>query len=424
MQLPAHVRFDQIYGNDTDTISVKITRLNMVLKYDILSVKTLYKHITETDYLASDSKTSYQYIIGNPPWGYEFSESEKEKLRKNYRTASGKNIESYDLFIEKALRNLSINGQLSFILPEAILNVKAHTPVRTAIMESNSIRYLNFLGNAFDKVQCPCIILQLIHTGKPLSTVGMEVSDCSHCTTILTNRKISAEYFSFHTTDAEYQLLEKIRHIPKTKFLAGNADFALGIVTGNNRKYISSQQTEDSEIILKGTDICKYHINPTPNHIAFHPENFQQVAPIEMYRAPEKLLYRFISSQLVFAYDDKQTLSLNSCNLVIPKLEGLHIKYILAILNSRVAQFIYKMEFHSVKVLRSHIENIPIPDVDADTQNIIIQTVEPLINGLPPAEAQITYEQLDQLIFKLFNLTSKEQDIIKHAVDGENKFLF
>ena len=156
----------------------------------------------------------------------------------------------------------------------------------------------------------------------------------------------------------------------------------------------------------------------------FNPQNFQQVAPIEMYRAPEKLLYRFISSQLVFAYDDKQTLSLNSCNLVIPKLEGLHIKYILAILNSRVAQFIYKMEFHSVKVLRSHIENIPIPDVDADTQNIIIQTVEPLINGLPPAEAQITYEQLDQLIFKLFNLTSKEQDIIKHAVDGENKFLF
>lgn len=183
-------------------------------------------------------------------------------------------------------------------------------------------------------------------------------------------------------------------------------------------------KNKDNEVILKGSDICKYHTNPNSNYIVFNPQNFQQVAPIEMYRAPEKLLYRFISSQLVFAYDDKQTLSLNSCNVVIPKLERLHIKYILAILNSRIAQFIYKMDFHSVKVLRSHIENIPIPDVDADTQNIIIQTVEPLVNGLPPAEAQITYEQLDQLIFKLFNLTSKEQDIIKHAVDGENKFLF
>lgn len=62
----------------------------MVLKYDILSVKTLYKHITEADYLASDSKTSYQYIIGNPPWGYEFSESEKEKLRKTIGLLPGK----------------------------------------------------------------------------------------------------------------------------------------------------------------------------------------------------------------------------------------------------------------------------------------------------------------------------------------------
>ena len=92
----------------------------MVLKYDILSVKTLYEHITEADYLASDSKTSYQYIIGNPPWGYEFRVG-KGKLRKNYRTASGKNIESYDLFIEKALRNLSINGQLSLFFQRQYL---------------------------------------------------------------------------------------------------------------------------------------------------------------------------------------------------------------------------------------------------------------------------------------------------------------
>ena len=76
------------------------------------------------------------------------------------------------------------------------------------------------------------------------------------------------------------------------------------------------------------------------------------------------------------------------------------------------------------QALSQNIENIPIPDVNAGMQNSIIQAVEPLINGLPPEEAQIAYEQLDQLIFKLFNLTSKEQDIIKHAVDGENKFLF
>ena len=176
-------------------------------------------------------------------------------------------------------------------------------------------------------------------------------------------------------------------------------------------------------MILKGADICKYHIKPTDNYIVFKPESFQQIAPTEMYRAPEKLLYRFISSQLVFAYDNKQTLSLNSCNIVIPKLNGIDIKYVLAILNSRVAQFIFKMEYNSVKVLRSHIEGIPIPLADEQSQEEIISLTNLLIAGKELNEAKKIYDELDNIIFKLFELTTTEQTIITDAVDGENKFL-
>ena len=142
-----------------------------------------------------------------------------------------------------------------------------------------------------------------------------------------------------------------------------------------------------------------------------------------MYRAQEKLLYRFISSQLVFAYDEKQTLSLNSCNIVIPRISGIKMKYVLAILNSRIAQFIYKREFNSVKVLRSHIENIPIPVVDEATQDSIITVTDKLIAGLELKEAESVYDELDTLIAEVFNLNSSEIEIIKKAVDGENKFL-
>jgi hypothetical protein len=176
-------------------------------------------------------------------------------------------------------------------------------------------------------------------------------------------------------------------------------------------------------MVLKGADISKYHINPTTNYIIFKPEIFQQIAPTEMYRAQEKLLYRFISSQLVLAYDDKQTLSLNSCNIVIPKIPGIKMKYVLAILNSRIAQFIYKREFNSVKVLRSHIENIPIPTVDDSTQDEIITLTEKLISGLKLPEAEKVYDELDILVSRTFNLNSDEFEIIKKAVDGENKFL-
>ena len=422
LQLPEHITFDSVYGNDIDTTSVKITRLNMALKYGV-PISAIYDHITELNYLINYINNNFQYIIGNPPWGYEFSEYEKSKLRSVYKCTSRKNIESYDVFIEQALNHLADDGHLAYVLPEAILNVKAHTDIRKIILESCSIKNLDFLGNAFDGVQCPCIILDLQYTHSALSTLGMNVNTSTESFTINTERTVSPEYFSFSTADAEYNVMNKIRNISNASYLLGNADFALGIVTGNNKEYISDQKTESNEMVLKGADISKYHINPTNNYIIFKPESFQQIAPTEMYRAQEKLLYRFISSQLVFAYDDKQTLSLNSCNIVIPRIPCIKIKYILAILNSRIAQFIYKREFNSVKVLRSHIENIPIPTVDEATQDNIITLTEKLISGLEIHEAEKVYDELDILVSQVFNLNPDEFEIIKKAVDGENKFL-
>lgn len=422
LQLPDHIPFDSVFGNDIDTVSVKITRLNMALKYDV-PVSSICEHITAFNYLTEYTNTGFRYIIGNPPWGFEFSVSEKNKLRKLFKATSGKNIESYDIFIEQSLNHLSDNGHLAFILPEAILNVKAHTNIREIILKNCSIKNIDFLGNAFDGVQCPCILLDLQCTRSPLSTLGMNVNTGSDAFTINLERKVTSKYFSFTTTDAEYQVLNKIKTIQNASFLLGNADFALGIVTGNNKKYISNVKTSENEMVLKGADILKYHINTTTNYITFEPENFQQVAPTEIYRAQEKLLYRFISNQFVFAYDDKQTLSLNSCNIVIPKIPGIKIKYVLAILNSRIAQFIYKKEFNSVKILRSHIENIPIPFIDEAAQDKIIAITDKLIAGLSSEETIHVYNELDALIAEIFNLNPSEIEIIKKAVDGENKFL-
>lgn len=423
LQLPNSVNVNNIYGNDIDKTSVKVTRLNIVLKYSEADVDMVRNHITENNYLLDEQETGFDYIIGNPPWGYAFSDEDVSSLKRIYRTAVGKNIESYDVFIEQGVKHLSENGFLSFVLPEAVLNVKAHMPIRQFIMDGSSIKHLDFLGNAFDGVQCPCIILQLQRTKTKISTVGMKIDDGKKSFEILTDREVNAEYFSFTTTDEEYSIIDKVTNIENAKYLLGNADFALGIVTGNNKEYISDTKTENNEMVLKGADICKYHINPTDNYIVFKPESFQQIAPTEMYRADEKLLYRFICSQLVFAYDDKQTLSLNSCNIVIPRIEGIKIKYILAILNSRVAQFIYKKQFNSVKVLRSHIESIPIPDVTMSKQDEIIALTEKLIEGCELEDATVQYNLLDDKISELYGLNDSEKNLIKDAVDGENKFL-
>ncbi len=362
-------------------------------------------------------------IIGNPPWGYEFSEEQKQLLRNKYISAIGTNIESYDIFVEQALSNLKINGQLSFVLPEAFLNVKAHTSIRSLLMKNSSFQYLEFLGNAFDKVQCPCIILQIFYNQKPFDSRGLTVNDGIREYTISYPRNVNAECFSFLTTDTEYKIIDKMNKMTNKIFLFGDAIFALGIVTGNNKDYISQVKTQDNEIILKGSDICRFRFNHSDNYIVFRPDSFQQTAPVQYYRAKEKLLYRFICNQLIFAYDDKQTLSLNSCNLLIPTVHNLNIKYLMAVLNSRATQFFFKKQFHSVKVLRSHIEQIPIPQIDEESQIPIITLVDAILDSTNKYDILSIYETLDFEIAKLYHLTEVEHNIIIKSMEGENLFL-
>lgn len=424
LQLPNTIDYNYIYGNDIDSISVKIARINYALKFMVYDKEILYNHITVQDYLTFSFDIKYDYIIGNPPWGYEFSKTDKDNLRNKYSSAVGANIESYDVFVEQALNNLNDNGVLSFVLPEAFLNVKTHRSIRSLLLNSYSLQYLEFLGNAFDKVHCPCIIIQTIHNNKPFSTAGLTVNDGVREFMIHTNRVMSANCFSLDITDEEYSILNKIDHINNKVILGGNSIFALGIVTGNNKKYISTQKSNENEMVLKGSDLCKFRFKDTNHYIIFKPESFQQIAPTEYYRANEKLLYRFICNQLVFAYDNKQTLSLNSCNILIPKIEGLGIKYIMAILNSRPAQFYFKKQFNSIKVLRSHIEQIPIPYINKQAQDKITALVDSIL--IAPNNDAVTklYESLDDEISNLYGLSDNETQLIKKSIEGENMFLF
>lgn len=424
LQLPRDIPFDRVFGNDTDLLSVKLTRINMALKYGISDRAKLEAHITNQDYLNHAFSGCFDFIIGNPPWGYEYSDDEKNRLRSKYYSAIGSNIESYDVFIEQAMNDLKPNGVLFFVLPEALLNVKSHAPVRKILVDKSTFQYLDFLGNAFDKVQCPCIILGILNTGKPASCIGMEVVTSNRSFTIGVERKILPECFSFLTTDAEYSILSKIGDTNGKCYLAGNATFALGIVTGNNKEYISNTKTPENEMVLKGADLCKYRFHQNSNYIVFKPESFQQIAPIEYYRAPEKLLYRFICNQLVFAYDNQQTLSLNSCNLLIPRLDGLNIKYVLAVLNSRTIQYYFRKMFNSVKVLRSHIEQLPIPHINEEQQRELLPYIETLITAHDSEIIMETYNQLDIQIARLFQLDDMEYQVVKESTEGENLFLF
>lgn len=431
LQLPDIVPLKHIYGSDLNPISIILTRINLALKYKVSSlseIETLKKNITVSDFLVSPAENehqkssaaeathnSYDIILGNPPWGARLTKKEKEKYREKFFCASGTFVEIYDLFIEQSLQQLSSGGILSFIVPEALLTVKSHTSIRKLLLKETSVRSVEYLGEVFEQVHCPSIILTVAkNTAQPFyKNVSVTLENGTSFSTQV-ERSFSADFFSFLTTDEEYLLLQKLLTVSNCVTLKEKAEFALGIVTGNNAALLRRNHSTGLEPIIKGSDISKYHINSHSGYVAFQPELFQQTAPERFYRAPEKLFYRFINKKLVFAYDDTGLLSLNSCNIVIPHIKGLSTKYILAVLNSGVAQFIFEKQFHSVKVLRSHLEQLPIPLAETKTQEEIEKLVDRLMSiNEKSQEYKETYKLLDLKIAELFSLTQNEFEIIR-----------
>ncbi len=429
LQLPQTVGMEDIYGNDIDNTGICLARINLALKFRRADKDILYGQLTARNYLLPGRQTYFDYIIGNPPWGFRFTEEEKKRLRDRYSCAVGNMIESYDVVTEQAVTDLKPGGVLAFVLPEAVLNVKSHLLLRQFLLQECSFQYLEYLGNVFAGVACPSIILQMQRTHKPASCVGMAVKGRGCSFTILEERSLCRECLNFTATDEEYRILQKLVHMPQQATLAGRATFALGIVTGNNGRYVSKEKYDGMEAVLKGTDIQKFCFTPGGNYIAFRPGKFQQAAPTAYYRAEQKLLYRFISSQLVFAYDDRQTLPLNSCNVLIPQIEGLQMKYVLAVLNSRAAQFFFDKNFNSLKILRSHIEQIPIPLVGRERQEEIVQIVNRLI--VPPSDSGVAedfealdakraedFEALDAMVAEAFGLSQEEYEIVRESAEA------
>lgn len=415
------IETNRVFGQDIDQDSVCITRISLFLLSEEVQEEILYKNISCNNTLLLKPERKFSAILGNPPWGYEFSEEEIDELVGIYATAKKKGIESFDLFIEKAFNIIEKNGIIAYVLPESLLTVASHKKARKIIVENSSFKFINYMGNIFSGVQCPAIILGLRADGLG-ETVACNVKLNDKSFVISKQREVSENSFPFNMTDDEYLCLKNIESVKSSVFLKGNADFALGIVTGDNKNYIKKEELDGYETILKGSDILKYGVRKTDNKIKFLPDRFQQVAPTSMYRAKEKLLYRFVSDVPVFTYDNQQTLSLNSCNILIPKFNDLDIKYVLAILNSSVAAYYMTKKFKSVKHLRTHLEKLPIPVTDIKIQKNMSEKVDYLLNTEDEDKEKI-YNELDDEIMNIYNLNEIDKKIIKEFMKNKNLFL-
>jgi hypothetical protein len=141
----------------------------------------------------------------------------------------------------------------------------------------------------------------------------------------------------------------------------------------------------------------------------------------------EKIIWQEMSNNPSFAYDMKRFF----INQTAYMITGNNLKYIIAILNSRVSEWYmqntaYSLSEGAKRWIRQYVERIHIPPITSQNEQIVNQIVN-LVDQILAITQSEDYEQdknkqeevrkyekqIDELVYKLYNLTEEEIELLK-----------
>jgi len=392
--IPTNDIIQNLYGYDIDEIAVLLAKINIyILDNDIVFENI---NIFVQDFLNDDINETFDVIIGNPPWGKKYTREEKEKISKKYSVAFSK-MDSFSQFMIKSFDILNPAGTLGFVLPSSILNIAVHKDIREFLLR-HKINSIQRIGREFEEIVTDVIV---INVSKEDGTDNV----CKYDDTEIFQRNFKENpnsNFLISSTIA-LNILNKIKVFPSSHLDDNTISYALGVVTGNNKNYLSKEKIDGNEPIISGKEIDKYNINydKVKNFIVFDKNKFQQVASEEFYRCKNKIIYKFIGKKLCFAVENRGTLTLNSANLICFN-DNEDIFYISAILNSRVTQLFFEEMYDTHKLLKNHIQSFYIFNFDGD----IKKEISKLSKNTKPRTSY--NETIEKIIYEKLNLSKDE----------------
>ena len=389
-----HARMEQLYGIDNDPLAVMIAKVNLIVKFKESSV---YPQIYQMDFLLHAASAlgdlRFDYIVTNPPWGTEKGHLHTSNVIQSKEKAS--------LFFTESFKFLNQNGIQHFLLPSSLMKIKVHADLRRFVTHETRMESLKCYRERFKGVFTDFVSLKISKKpflGKQSYLVYGANNEVSRKELVPSNDDYCAIPMLSDRDEAIISKVERMRHDDLSHSL-----WALGIITGNNANVLKTRLTKGLEPIYTGKDISKYHLKKASRYIKYDRADFQQCAKDEFYRAKEKLVYKFVSSQLCFTYDDKQRLFLNSANILIPEIDGMSIKTVLAFLNSSLFNFMYVKRFDDLKILKGNLAALPFPKITSEMDVQLSALVDRALTD--DASAQ---EEIDGVVFSLYQLNAEE----------------
>lgn len=346
---------EHIYGFDTDPNAVLIARRRIL---ELTGHEA--PHVVCADFLQEcpSLKVRFDLVFTNPPWGKKLSKEERSQLVKRYRT--GVSTDTCSLFLFSVLSVLKPDGIAGMLMPESFFNIAVYEDARKAVLQRTILKIKDY-GKPFMNMYSACAITVQHKEYDPHHMVVCASGSLEYHREQNSFLGMPKHILNYWNNDAEMAYIEQLMRQPYLT-LKDHATWGLGIVTGNNAQRCKRSRRKGLKAVYRGKDILPGRLKAASLYI--NPEDFpryQQMASMEMLHAPEKLVYRFISSELVFYCDTHQRYILNSANmLVLDKEFPLSAKELADLMNRPLTNWLFKQLFHTHKVLRSDLEVLPI----------------------------------------------------------------
>ncbi len=394
----------QLTGIDNDELAVMLAKINLLLKFPEreFSPQIYCRNFllpvppSLPEPLDRALRMRYDYIVSNPPWG-------NCGITTEIKSAKTPRREIFSLLLRRAYQHLRPGGELHFLLPEAALQIRAHREIRGFLLQDCRLHKISVYPPQFTGVSSGFASI-FISRARPqkeflFSRGGLD-------STISRQTSLRDKDFRFQCISPEDREILCFLYARGQSTLAGSR-WGMGIVTGDNRRKLRDHCPAGWEAIYTGREIAEYQLSPPRKFIRFMRSELQQAAADDIYRAPLKLVYKFISPRPVFACDFGQHLFLNSANILIPAIPGFDCLTVLAFLNSWLFQYIYRKQFSDLKVLKRNLLQLPFPDLKPEQNQEIKRLGENILAGQDECR-----ELLEDKIFAAFALPQRERKYI------------
>ena len=417
----------------------------------------------------------YDVVIGNPPYisHDKIPKQLKTKIKSQYQSYEPF-ADMYCYFIEKALKLQNERGILSFITSNSYLRAEYGAPIRNLLRSNNTLlRVLNIeVSQVFESaIVNVAIIVSCKSTNFSNDfcvVVNSPLSDDSFDDFVKNNKfDYSQDYFNLKSWNlAEPKLVElqrKLESSGKTLEQLGTK-IRLGIATGNNDAFLIDENkkrefcqknpvnVEIIKPILRGRDISHYKYTLSGQHIilAKNGVNVQRDYPdiyehLESYgdkfknrgaqgqhwtnlRAcsfyddfkKEKIVWIELSDMGRFSLCNEEIYLLNSAYFLLPP-SGIDSKYLLGILNSITIGFYLSLVAETSGMgtsrwINNYVKEFPIPVIAPKQQTEVIEIVNQILAAKaadPDADTTDLENEIDQLVYALYDLTPDEIAIVK-----------